>query len=68
MATTIDLTPTAEGFANIVKVLSNSILADVKLGRAAAVETQLESIIETVAYLTRIGRDDLIQDVRQNLR
>lgn len=58
--TTIDLTPTPEGYGNIVLTFAESILGDVRKARQTDSRALMASLIQNVAYLGAINRGDLI--------
>jgi hypothetical protein len=66
---TINLAPTAEGYANIAKTFAASILGDVKVSRRKSSAALLDSLIEVVAYLSKADPtqvDDIRGFVKRN--
>ena len=65
--TTIDITPTDEGFTNIAAVLGQSILDSARSTRMAPTREQLVSIVEIAAYLGSKGKGDLVEELKARI-
>ena len=63
---TIDITPTAEGYANIARTFAASMLSDVKASRREDAAHVLDSLLEIVAYLATID-PALVRAVRADI-
>jgi hypothetical protein len=67
LPTTVDITPSAEGFVSIAAVFATQILDDVKVTRKVSDRLLLDSLIETVAYLARTDMA-LVESLRKAIR
>lgn len=56
--TTLDLSPTDEGYTNIARMFVQSMRGDIRASRRAAAMSILTSLLETTVYLTRRERSD----------
>lgn len=57
---TFDLTPTDEGYSNLLATFAQSVLSDVKKSRQADAKHLLASVMDISSYLGRAGRQDLV--------
>jgi hypothetical protein len=56
----IDMTPTPEGFGRIAETFADTILRDVKRGRIAADADLIAEIVKVSAMLARNGHDEIL--------
>lgn len=59
----ITLTPTDEGYANMVAMMADSILRDVKVARQDDARKLMSSLIEITAFLGSRQRTILVNDL-----